>query len=104
MSLDQMRDAIVTFFSSGWFVKPECDSQNIFDEYLQNHFSDEDLERDFQALSNQSIHDILLKLSEIPHLAGDVRDLALANYIKDQFIAYGLDHAEVSYGRSSYQF
>ena len=65
------------------------------DQYLQNNFETFDLSEDFLQISNQSIHDILEELSEIPHLAGDFRDIYLADSIKQKFIDYGLDYAEV---------
>lgn len=51
---------------------------------------------DFKAVSNQSLHDILQSITEVPHLGGDFQDLIVADWIKEKFMEFGLDHAEVS--------
>lgn len=63
--------------------------------YLKQTLDDDDLQVDFEAVNNQSLHDMLAYLTSVPHLAGDFQDLILANWIKNKFSEFGLDHSEV---------
>ena len=66
-------------------------------EYLTNTFKNDDLDEDFEAVSNQSLHDLLETITSVPHLAGDFQDLILADFVRQKFVEFGLDHAEVYY-------
>ena len=83
----------------GWFAKPlsneDAKKLEMMNEYMKNTFTKDDLDTDFQAVSNQSLHDLLEELTKVPHLAGDFRDLFLADWMKNKFLEFGLDHAEV---------
>lgn len=83
------------FFSIAWFAKPISDAEELMNHYRQETFDDEDLQRDFDAVSNQSLHDMLANLTSVPHLAGDFQDIILANWMKNKFLEFGLDQAEV---------
>jgi hypothetical protein len=64
---------------------------------LTDAFASNNVKEDFDQVDPKHIMDVLKNLSAMPHLAGDARDLVLADYIKDQWIEYGLDHVEVDY-------
>ena len=66
-------------------------------EYLTNTFKNDDLDEDFEAVSNQSLHDLLETITSVPHLAGDFQDLILADFVRQKFVEFGLDHAEVRF-------
>ena len=79
----------------GWFIQKRAkDSKNT--NYMQNTLNEFNIQTDFDAVDNQTLHDNLYELTKIPHLAGDNRDFELAEFIKQKFIDYGLDHAEVN--------
>ena len=65
--------------------------------YLTSTFSNDDLNVDFEAVSNQSLHDLLQSITAVPHLGGELRDKIVADYIKEKFLEFGLDHAEVRF-------
>ena len=76
------------------------DSENLaklnkMNEYLRSFNPEDDLEQDFAEVSKENLRSMLKHLTEIPHLAGDFHDLELSLYIKQKFIEFGLDHAEV---------
>ena len=68
---------------------------NLINDYLST-FNHDDLDYDFEAVSNESLHDLLQSISEAPHLAGNFQDIFLADWIKQKFLDFGLDHAEVT--------
>jgi len=84
------------FFTAGWFIKHEKDKAKVelMTEYLTNTFKNDDLDDDFEAVSNQSLHDLLETITSVPHLAGDFQDLILADFVRQKFVEFGLDHAE----------
>ena len=83
----------------GWFIKHETDKSKLelMNNYLTNTFTNDDLDVDFEAVSNQSLHDLLQSITEVPHLAGDFQDIFVAAWIKEKFVEFGLDYAEVSF-------
>ena len=62
---------------------------------MENTLDTFSIQDDFDAVDNETLYENLKMLTEIPHLAGDTRDHVLANFIKDKFNEYGLDHAEI---------
>merc|ERR1719400_1696355 len=84
------------FFSAGWFIKHETEKSKLelINNYLTNTFTNDDLDVDFEAVSNQSLHDLLQSITAVPHLAGDFQDIIVADYIKEKFVEFGLDYAE----------
>ena len=84
---------------TGWFIKHEKDKAKVelMTEYLTNTFKNDDLDEDFEAVSNQSLHDLLETITSVPHLAGDFQDLILADFVRQKFVEFGLDHAEVCF-------
>ena len=83
----------------GWFIKHETDKSKLelINNYLTNTFTNDDLDLDFEAVSNQSLHDLLQSITAVPHLAGDFQDIIVADYIKEKFVEFGLDYAEVRF-------
>ena len=65
--------------------------------YLTSTFSNDDLDVDFETVSNQSLHDLLQSITAVPHIGGDFQDKIVAEWIKDKFVEFGLDYAEVRY-------
>ena len=65
--------------------------------YLTSSFTNDDLNVDFEAVSNQSLHDLLQSITAVPHLGGEMRDKIVAEYIKEKFVEFGLDYAEVRF-------
>ena len=63
--------------------------------YLTSTFSNDDLNVDFEAVSNQSLHDLLQSITAVPHIGGDFQDKIVAEWMKDKFVEFGLDYAEV---------
>ena len=50
---------------------------------------------------------LLQTITKVPHLAGDFQDLILADFVKQKFLDFGLDYAEVcilsfQYGNNLY--
>ena len=72
---------------------------NLINDYLST-FNHDDLDSDFEAVSNESLHDLLQSISEAPHIAGNFQDIFLADWIKQKFLDFGLDHAEVWFQNS----
>ena len=62
---------------------------------MENTLDTFSIQDDFDAVNKETLYDNLKILTEIPHLAGDTRDHILAEFIKDKFNEYGLDHAEI---------
>ena len=87
-------------FCSGWFTKPISEEDqakiSLMNEYLRQSLTEDDLQLDFEAVNNQSLHDMLANLTSVPHLAGDFQDLILAKWINNKFMQFGLDHSEVN--------
>ena len=86
----------------GWFVKWEFHETDrskleLMNNYLTSTFTNDDLNVDFEAVSNQSLHDLLQSITAVPHLGGELRDKIVADYIKEKFLEFGLDHAEVRF-------
>ena len=69
----------------------------MINNYLTNTFTNDDLDLDFEAVSNQSLYDLLQSITAVPHLAGDFQDIIVADYIKEKFVEFGLDYAEVRF-------
>ena len=65
--------------------------------YLTSTFSNDDLDVDFEAVSNQSLHDLLQSITAVPHIGGDFQDKIVAEWMKDKFLEFGLDYAEVRF-------
>ena len=83
----------------GWFIKHETEKSKLelINNYLTNTFTNDDLDLDFEAVSNQSLYDLLQSITAVPHLAGDFQDIIVADYIKEKFVEFGLDYAEVRF-------
>ena len=64
---------------------------------MTSTFSNNDLDVDFEAVSNQSLHDLLQSITAVPHIGGAFQDKIVAEWIKDKFVEFGLDYAEVRY-------
>ena len=86
----------------GWFIKWEFHETDrskldLMNNYLTSTFTNDDLDVDFETVSNQSLHDLLQSITAVPHLGGELRDKIVADYIKEKFLEFGLDHAEVRF-------
>ncbi len=96
----------VVFFLAAWFGKPEDSvptesgvpewQQDLMQKYLADSFKEDGAKNDMDQVDNKLILEVLKNLTTLPHVAGGDQDHKLAQYVKDKFLEYGLNHAEVN--------
>ncbi|XP_072528216.1 N-acetylated-alpha-linked acidic dipeptidase 2 [Salminus brasiliensis] len=72
-------------FIIGWFARPGP----------QHHEKPDYLHQFLQEIHADNIKQHLRKFTRLPHLAGSQQNLRLAEQIRDEWLAYGLDSAEL---------
>ncbi len=69
--------------------------EDLIEKYFADAFKEDRAQADMDEVDDANILALLKDLTALPHLAGGDQDYILANYVKDKFMEYGLDHAEV---------